>query len=309
MTPDGWRVLRTGIRQSTRYPGLLAGLLGLSLATGLLLALLPTAALVPALGHRPALGSTIDGVDAWLVLEILTTSLTDATLGGKSAAPELANALPRLLLVGMFVLLALPVLSWLVTALVTGGVVLIYYERPKRLHWRRVLWGCWHWFGPFLLLGVGQTLVSVVLIGPLSAAVLAIGLSIGWLLWISLPLLALVIALFRGLFEWTRIIAVVTHTRHVGRAFSSAARLVARHPGDLASVYGLALILLIAPYALYRWVLVPFLPPERWFLVFGAQQTFVLVWLWVRLARLAGGTALAAEWLSLDQGNGGRIRV
>jgi hypothetical protein len=65
------------------------------------------------------------------------------------------------------------------------------------------------------------------------------------------------------------------------------------------------LILLVALYALYRWVAMPFLPLRWWLLVFGIQQVFVLAWLSIRVARLAGGVALSTEWLSPDQGNGG----
>jgi hypothetical protein len=159
-------------------------------------------------------------------------------------------------------------------------------------------------------LGAGQTLVSIVVLGLLSAAVLAIGLvTTGLLLWIALTFLALVVALLRSSFEWTRVVAVTTRTRHVGQALSSAVRLIGRHPGDLASTYGLMLALMVGLYALYRWVLTRLLPLTWWLPLFGMQQAFVLASLWVRLARLAGGVVLATDWLSPDQGNEGRGRV
>ena len=42
----------------------------------------------------------------------------------------------------------------LVFSFLYGGLLLTYSESPQPFHWRRFLWGAWHWFGANLLLGI-----------------------------------------------------------------------------------------------------------------------------------------------------------
>ena len=163
----------------------------------------------------------------------------------------------------------------------------------RRFHWRRFLWGCWHWFGAFLLLGAVQAVASVVvfalLVGAAMGAVAAVG---GWLTWVVTPVLALAAVLWLALTECTRIVAVIEGTRNVLRAFGGAMRFVLRHIPSMAGLYGPALLLLGLVHALYRWGVMPYLPLEWWPLVLVVQQATIAARLGARLVRLAGGVAL-----------------
>ncbi|MBL7065983.1 MAG: hypothetical protein ISS49_17540, partial [Anaerolineae bacterium] len=240
--------------------------------------------------------------DAWLVTETLTAPLSGTALG-EGGWPELTRRLRQATLLGLLTAAALPLLAWLPATFLSGGVLLTYAEAvrlsahdedPQQpFRWRRFLWGCYHWFGAFLLLGVVQGVASVVVLIPATgAAVAAVAAVGGWLTWVVVPLLALVVVLWLVLFEYARVIAVVGETRNVARAFVETARFVVRRPLAVAGLYGLALLLLGLLHALYRWVLMPLLPLDWWPLVLLVQQVFILARLWARLVRLAGGVAL-----------------
>lgn len=301
---NGCDAFRTGVSRASRYRWVLLILFIVNLASALPLAVLPALGLAAEFGHRPAIRQAADGVDAWLVIETLMSPLSSTSLrlppappargGGDGGGwPELTRRLQQMTLLGLLTAAALPLLAWLPSAFLEGGVLLTYAEAPQSFHWRRFLWGCWHWFGAFLLLGVAQGIASGALFVPLIAgaigAVAAVG---GWLAWMVAPLLALVAVLWLALVECTRIATVVGQTRNVVRAFGGAVRFVFRNFPAVAVLYGVALLLLGLLHAFYRWGLMSHLPLNWWPLVLIVQQAFILARLWARLVRLAGGMAL-----------------
>jgi len=298
---NSWDAFRTGLSRTLRYRWVLLILFAVNLLSALPLAVLPALGLASELGHRPAIRQAADGVDAWLVTETLTAPLSGTALG-EGGWPELTRRLRQATLLGLLTAAALPLLAWLPATFLSGGVLLTYAEAvrlsahdeaPQPFRWRRFLWGCYHWFGAFLLLGVVQGVASVVVLIPATgAAVAAVAAAGGWLAWVVTPLLALVVVLWLVLFECARVIAVVGETRNVARAFAETVRFVFRRPLAVAGLYGLALLLLGLLHALYRWVLMPLLPLDWWPLVLLVQQVFILARLWARLVRLAGEVAL-----------------
>jgi hypothetical protein len=304
---NGWRAFRIGLSRATRTRWVLVILFAANLVSALPLVVLPGLGLV-AFGHRPAIRQAADGVDAWLVIETMLAPLSGAALGGEGADklhpwPELTRQLQQATLVGLATAAALPVLAWLTGAFLSGGLVLTFAEVPqdapgtgagsRRFQWRRFLWGCWHWFGAFLLLGAVQGIASSVVFGPLVAAAMgAVAVVGGWSAWVVVPVLVAVGVLWLALMEYTRIVAVVGETRNVVRAFGEAARFVVRNLRAVAGLYGLALVLLGVVHAIYRLGLMPWLPLDWWVLVLVVQQGFVLGRLWARVVRVAGGVAL-----------------
>lgn len=312
---NGWSAFWLGLSQALHHRWMLVILFAANLLSALPLAVLPAAGLAAGLGHRPVIHQAADGVDAWLVIEALTAPTADAVLG-QSAETSFSRLLRQATQVGLATAAALPLLAWLTGAFLGGGVLLTCAEahRPKTAEgqpseelgtgsaeqfrtvpsrWRRFLWGCYHWWGAFLLLGAVQGVASVVLFVPLlSAAIAASVLLGGWFTWVVVPLLALAAMLWLAVAECTRVVAVVDRTRNVARAFGRAVRFVFRHLPAVAGLYGLALALLGAVHALFRWALMPRLPLDWWPLVLVVQQTFILVRLGARLARLAGTVAL-----------------
>jgi hypothetical protein len=289
---SAWDAFCSGLSRATRYRWVWFTLFAANLASGLLLAALPALGLVSWLGHRPAIRQAADGVDAWLIIETLTSPLGETALG-ESLLSGSARALRQGALLGLLTLAALPALAWLSATLLTGGALVTYAEAPRPFSWRRFLWGCWRWLGPFSLLSLVQAGVSIVLFLPLVAvAVAAVAAAGGWLAWLVVPLLGLVAALWLALVEYTRAIAVLEETRNVIHTLAAAARFVFGHFPAAAGLYGPMLLLLILLHALYRWGLAPHLPLAWWPLVLIVQQTFILARLWARLARIAGGLAL-----------------
>jgi len=314
---NGWRAFRIGLSRATRTRWVLVILFAANLASALPLVVLPGLGLV-AFGRRPAIRQAADGVDAWLVIETMLAPLSGAALGGEGADKgaigmaasewrhpwaELSRQLQQATLVGLATAAALPVLAWLTGAFLSGGLVLTFAEVPqdapgtgagsRRFRWRRFLWGCWHWFGAFLLLGAVQGIASSVVFGPLVAAAMgAVAVVGGWSAWVVVPVLVVVGALWLALMEYTRIVAVVGETRNVVRAFGEAARFVARNLRGVVGLYGLALVLLGAVHAIYRLGLMTWLPLDWWALVLVVQQGFVWGRLWARVVRVAGGVAL-----------------
>jgi hypothetical protein len=313
---NGWQAFRHGLSHALRCHQVLLILFAVNLLSALALAVLPALGLATDFGHRPAIRQAADGVDAWLVVETLL-----APLAGADAGPAPSGGPQPAALLGLATVALLPLLAWLPAAFLSGGVLVTYAgtarlspgdgapstpmipttsppgeAKPPRFRWRRFLWGCWHWFGAFLLLGAAQGITSMVLFLPFSVAVvIAIAAVGGWLAWVLVPLLVLAAVLWLALMECTRIIAVVEQTRNVSRAFGRAVRLVFRRLPAIAGLYGLALLLLGSLHALYRWGLMPHLPLDWWPLVLIVQQAFVLARLGARLARLAGGIAIVRQ--------------
>jgi hypothetical protein len=204
--------------------------------------------------------------------------------------------LQRATLLGLLTAAALPLLAWLPATFLSGGVLLTYAEAPRSFHWRRFLWGCWRWFGAFLLLSLMQSLASAIIFIPIIAiAVGVVSVVGGWLWRVVIPLLGLVAAFWLALTEYTRVAAVVGGTCNVVRAFGQGVRFVFRNFLAVTTLYGSALLLLGLLHALYRWGLMPYLPLDWWPLVLMMQQAFILARLWARLVRLAGAMALYPE--------------
>jgi len=312
---SAWSAFRVGLRQAARYWQVWLLLFAVNVATALALALLPAQALVSIAGQSLAAREAADGLDAWLVLEALSSPLNQATLQGAGAEPTWPPGLSRVLLSGLVSALALPLLAWLPSAFLNGGVLLTYAEAtlgdnartdpaPPRaatasryppFHWRRFLWGCGHWLGPFLLLGAVQGAgLALLLAGGLAAAAGAAGRGQGTLAVLAALAAAFLALVWLALNEAARAAAVAEGSRQVGRAFGRAGRLLLRRLPQAAGLYGLGLLLAAGLHGLFRLGLFPLLPLDCWPLVLLAQQAFVLARLGTRLARQAGLLALLA---------------
>ncbi len=294
---NGWNAFRAGLSHATHYRWVLLILFAVNLFSALPLTALPALGLATGMGQRPAIRQAADGVDAWLVVETLMSPLSDMALGDSGV--ESTSQLRQTTLLGLLTTLALPLVAWLQSAFLSGGVLTIYSESPARFRWRRFLWGCWHWFGAFLLFSAAQGIVSTALFVPIIGTALGIIAAVGrWLLWIVAPLLALLILLWLALMEGIRVAAVVGQTRNVFRAGVTFARFMfdsRRNLMAITGMYGLALLLWGSLHVFFRWGLMPRLPLDWWPLVLVAQQTFILARLWARLARWAGGVTLYRE--------------
>jgi hypothetical protein len=291
---NGWNAFRTGLSHTARYRWVLLILFTVNLFSALPLTALPALGLATEIGQRPAIRQAADGVDAWLVIETLMSPLSDMALG--DTGTESTSRLRQATLLGLLTMLILPLAAWLPAAFLSGGVLVTYAEAPSPFRWRRFLWGCWHWFGAFLLLSAAQGIVSAALFIPVIGVALGVIAAVGrWLLWVFVPMLALLILLWLALMEYVRVAAVVSQTRNVFHAFGQAVRFVFGSRRNLLAVtglYGLALLLWGILRVLYRWGLMPHLPLDWWPLVLLVQQTFILARLWARLIRMAGGVAL-----------------
>ncbi|MCP4536420.1 MAG: hypothetical protein GY832_04670 [Chloroflexi bacterium] len=296
---NGWNAFRAGLSHATRYRWVLLILFVVNLLSTLPLAALPALGLATGIGQRPAIRQAADGVDGWLVIETLMSPLSDMTLA--NAGPESTNQLRQMTLLGLLTTLALPLVAWLPAAFLSGGMLVTYAEAPAPFRWRRFLWGCWHWFGAFLLLSAAQGIVSTALFVPIAGMALGSIAAVGrWMLWIVTSLLALVILLWLALMESIRIAAVIGQTRNIFRAFAQAARFIRSNFMAITGLYGLALLPWGFLHVLYRWGLMPHLPLNWWPLVLIVQQTFIVARLWVRLVRMAGGVALYRKWNNIE---------
>ena len=297
---SAWSAFRAGLARTTRYWQVWLILYAANLLGALLLAFLPALTWVSEPGHRPAIRQAADGLDAWFVLETLMSPNARAALGQGGPEPSLAPDLQQALLLALITLVALPWLAWLPSSFLTGGLLLTYAGdpqltgggAPQPFCWRRFLWGCWHWFGTFLLLGLVQAFGW--LIGLIPGVLLIVAaLSVGqWLVWLLVAGLGLWLAFWLVLLEYARVAAVVGDTQSAVRALGSGLRFVFRHPLPVAGLYLLSLLLAAALHALFRLGLMPHLRLDSWLLVLLVQQLFILARLGIRLVRLGGETAL-----------------
>jgi len=289
---NAWQAFRAGLDRAARYWPVWLILYAANLFGALLLVLLPALSMVSDFGHRPAMRQAAGGLDAWLVLETLMSPGAMAALGQGGPEPAWTPALQQAILVGLVTVAALPWLAWLPASFLNGGLLLTYAGSPQPFRLRRFLWGSWHWFGTFLLLGVVQALGWI--IGLIPAAVLLVAaLPAGqWLLWFLVAVLGLWMVLWLVVLEYSRIAAVVGDTQNAFRALGRGVRFVFRHPLPVAGLYALSLLLAASLHAVFRLGLMPTLRLEWWLLVLLVQQVFIVARLGLRLARLGGGTAL-----------------
>jgi hypothetical protein len=291
---DGCAAFRKGLSYTVHYKWVLLILFAVNLASASLLVALPALLLLePA--HRPAIRQAADGIDAWLVAEIMMSPLANAAIR-EGIEPALSDGMQQALLLTLGIVVVLPLLAWLPANFLSGGVMLTFSEAPQVFRLRRFLWGCWHWFGAFLLLSAVQGLViMVVFIPAIIIAIIVITTAGGWSAWVVIPLLIFLALLWLAVVECTRIAAVIGQTRNIFHALGQASSFIFRNFLAVAGLYGLALLPVILLHSLYHWGLRPHLPLSWWLLVLLAQQAFILARLWARLMRLAGATVLFQE--------------
>ena len=95
---NGWHAFLTGLRRALRYPQVWLVVFVVNLFSALLLVVPPALGLASGLGQRPAIFAAADGLDAWLVIETLMSSLADAALGESGSSPSLTLLLAPLLI-------------------------------------------------------------------------------------------------------------------------------------------------------------------------------------------------------------------
>ena len=292
---SGWHAFRTGASLTARYPQLLLLSWAVNLLAALLLAALPAITLATGPGNRPVMRDMADGLDTWLWIETLMSPQAAMQLSGTAPDAGLSIGLGTVFLWTLLAALILPVLAWLAGGFLQGGILTAYRDAPLPFRWRRFLWGSWHWWAPFLLLGALQGFAALLFLLPLVAgALFAFAAGTAALGWILLALAAAVNLLGLALFEWTRILAVAGDTRDVFRALGRAARLLVRRPRPILLLYFLTLAAAALLHAVYRLGLLPILPLDAWLLVLLVAQTFLAARIFLRLLRLAGLSTLTA---------------
>lgn len=282
---NGWSAFRNGLAHSIRHPQVLLFAYLVNLLTGLLLVIIPALSLVgPA--HRTAIKDAANGIDAWLVEEIMGASTTYSVLQGVPAEPP--PWLQQGLLIVLFTLLAIPLLAWLPSSFMGGGILLTFVEAPQPFSWRRFLWGSWHWFGAFLFINLMLGVVTSLLISALIAGIITAASTVGaWINWVTLSLSILIIVPWLAVVEYTRLFAITNNTRNIFQTFGGAFALIFRRPLALMGLYGLSLLLLAVIHLVFRGLLLK-LHLDWWPLIFVVTQAFILARLWARMVRWTG---------------------
>ena len=287
---NGLQAFLKGLARSARYPQLLFSAYVFNLLSALLLLIIPAFLLL-----KPAQYTTIqnaaDGIDTWLIAELMMSTTTYPALQGLSETLP-PDWLGQSMLVIAGILLVIPLVSWLPSSFLAGGTLLTYVEAPQEFSWRRFLWGCWHWFGAFLLINtllgfVTQILVVVTLIG-IGFTFSTVG---GWVNWITIPVFVLIMTAWLAILEYTRLLAVLSNTRNTLQTFWKAIGLFFRRPLTLMGLYAFSLLTLLLTHLIFR----PLLLSEFvswWPLYLIISQVFIAARLSTRLARWAGAVTI-----------------
>ncbi|MCJ7738604.1 MAG: hypothetical protein MUQ10_15040, partial [Anaerolineae bacterium] len=223
--------LHTGFQSATRYWPVLLISYATNLMLGVALAILPGISALMNVGHLTALRQTADGLDAWQVIDIVMSPLTDTTLGSIAGVASLTSWLRQATLIGLLTILAVPTIAWITQAFLYGGLLSTFTTLPQPFQLKGFLQACWHWFGAFLVWGLAQaavTLVSVAVVAGLGTGLIA--LAGWWPVWLVVPSLLSIGLLLAAVFELTRAAAVTAGTRRIGPALSSALRLMLGRP-------------------------------------------------------------------------------
>jgi hypothetical protein len=290
MRLNSLQAIRAGFQRFVRYPQILLSAYAANLLSGLLLLLVPAVLLVgPA--HYTAIRTAADGIDTWLVTELIFSATTSPALQGL-VQPTPPGWMMQDLLVIAGIFLVTPFFAWLPASFLAGGTLLTYLEAPAAFSWRRFLWGCWHWYGAFLLinlvLGIVTQLLVVLLLVGMVAASSAVGSSINW---ITIPFFVLVMALWLAILEYTRLLAVSAGMRNMFKSLGRAVALVFHHPLAIAGFYTLSLLILLLIHVMFRTLLsTQFVAWGVLFLI--VSQFFIAARLSLRLIRWAGALTI-----------------
>jgi hypothetical protein len=270
-----------------------------NLAGGLLLTCLPAVEMLdPA--HFTAVREAAAGVPTWLAGETLLNPVGNLSLqigtNQRALSPALQGGIVALLLA----LGLLPGIAWLSGSLVSGGLLLAYKESlggddaPAdgspgwRFDWKRFAWGCWHYWGAFLLFSLVQSLLTAGIFIPVLVLIsVAFGLA-PWSAVLLAPVFLFLVLLWTGFVELAQVSLVMGENRRIGRALREAWAILRRQTARLSVYYLLSLALLLVIHLVFRIVIFPRMPLAFWPLVLVLQQAFIFLRLWARASRLAG---------------------
>jgi hypothetical protein len=286
----GLQAFLMGLSRAAHYPQVLFSAYVFNLLSALLLLLIPAFLLLgPA--HYTTIQNAADGIDTWLVTELMLSATTYPALQGLSE-PLPPDWFGQSMLVVAGILLVAPLVTWLPSSFLAGGILLTYVETPQEFSWRRFLWGCWHWFGAFLLINlllgfVTQVFVVLLLIG-VGFTSSALG---GWVNWITLPISVFIMTAWLAILEYTRLLAVSGNTRNTFQTLGKAIGLIFRRPLALMGLYALSLLALLLAHLIFRPILLSGFV-SGWPLFLIVSQIFIVTRLSTRLARWAGAVSI-----------------
>jgi hypothetical protein len=303
-----WTAFRTGLGRVVKYWQVMVVLYGVTLATGVLVILLPALQLVET-ARLTIIQDAAHGIPAWMVQELAGILPNFAGMPVETTQSISLQELPVVLLFGLGGAAAIPLIAWFTGSALLGGMLLIYLEAPNPFGWKRFLWGCWHWWGLFLTVSVFQAgFILVMLYVGIMLSQTAMDNS--WVVIKNLaavPLLGFLLLALSGIviLEIARVAAVRVETRNPLKAIRYALVCALRSPGSLVGFYLLAAVFLVFIHMIFRLGLFPHLPLYFWPVMLLSQQVFVLVRLFVRSQRLAGLAALVDAQLVRQLGSPG----
>ncbi len=306
--------LRTGWKRSRVCWQPLLVLFLVNLLGGMLLAAIPALELIgPA--HYTAIRDAASGVPTWLATELLFNPVGNLNLQGGENARQLSAMLQSGLLALLLAVGLLPGLAWIPGSLVAGGLILSYLECPKptapssaedsalsggavnepalsggggHFSWRRFFWGCWHHWGAFLIFGILQTLLTLLVFVPVLLISITVIVAAPVSAVVLVPLFLALLVLWSALVELAQVSLVAGGRRRIGGALRDGLRLLFRRLGSLSVYYLVSLLLLLVVHLVFRIGIFPRLPLAFWPLVLLLQQAFIFLRLWLHAGRMAG---------------------
>ena len=289
-----WNAFRQGWRNSTRYWQALIVLFLVNVVGGGLLALLPGLLLLGQ-AHYPAIREAAGGVPAWMLFEILLNPVTNANLAAGTTANLLSPSLKSGVFAMLLALVLIPWAAWLPGCLVSGGLLLAFKEAPAAFSWKRFLWGCWHYWSAFLLLGLAQTLLTLIVCIPAIVICYIVFHLAPWSALLSAPILLIGLIWWTAFFELGQAYLVAGDERKIGGALRIAKMTLLHRIATLSGYYILSLAGLLVLHLVFQVELLPRLPLVYWPLVLAVQQAFIFLRLWSHASRLAGDMEFVKE--------------
>lgn len=252
-----------------------------------------TAAMNAWVGHRLTARDLARDFDGLSLLEPMMSA--GAVLQSDAAPSPEAMASSRAAATTFIAMLGTALVAMLVAPLpniVLGGGVLVTYVEG-RFAWRRFVWGAWHWLLSFFMLAIffGLCATLVVTLGALALVVVEAA-QVRSLTIPVLVVIGLAYAVAAMVFEYARVIAVAEGTRNFFQALGRAVVLIVRQPMRTFGLYALMSAIGLALIPLYARIIAPVIPFEWALVAIAAQQLFILVRLWVRLAQWASEVVL-----------------
>jgi hypothetical protein len=281
-----WQAWLNGYRLALRFWKVIAILYLVSLGLSLVLVSWSALQLIE-LSRRLAIKDVADGLDSWLLLEMIFTAVKispgDEQFGLVTSSGRTFLLNFTLLFVGILFF------SSFTSAFLGGGLINTYKMQPTIFRLRQFWQSCWHWFLSFFLLSIWQLFLFCIA---------------GLIFLVLFSLLDFLPEYFSSIFIWsigcaflffwfisgelTRVYCIIDNQRNFISPYLKSVKMIISNPALVFGFFAISIIFLFGINLIGRFLILANLPLEHFWITIPVQQLFIFLRILIVSSRYAG---------------------